>query len=141
MLEKIFSYLRNNYKHIHNPYKVYPTLASGVQLTASTTAWELGSITEIIPAGVVPEDFDIHEVKPEAIDSTEVYEIVLYEGPSGSEVELGRCRISNNTNVSSKTPSLITSKVIEYGTRISGAVATGSSNSDTITVSLAYHEY
>jgi hypothetical protein len=121
--------------HIHGPQQVYPTLANDVALAAHANAWVLGTITEIIPASTIAENFDIHEVLFEDVNvQDKTYELVLYSG--AGDVEVGRVRASSSTlkggipNGTMKTP------IIDAGSRIRARLAVEGGGGKTVRVSL-----
>jgi hypothetical protein len=126
-------------EHIHSPSKVYPTLASGVTVTAGA-AWTLGSFVEIVPASTITSDFDIHFISIEAISANDVYELVLYKGALASEIEIGRVRFTKNANLDSVFNTPIQTGLIAANERISAKIAS-SVGSNNATISIFYHTY
>ena len=73
-------------EHIHSAQKVYPTLVAGVTLTTHATTWVLGTIAEIVPINTITNEFDIHEVLVEDVNTQDkTYELVLYYGAGDTE--------------------------------------------------------
>ena len=58
--ESIFGNLNAIYKHVHSPAMCYPTLAAGKTINGGAGAWQLGTVTELIPANTITVPFDIH---------------------------------------------------------------------------------
>lgn len=138
--DTVLGYANVAYAHIHNPAFCYPTLANGIQINTGAGDWELGSFAEIIPADEINKAFDIHWVNFEGASSNGVYELVLYSGASGSEVEIGRVRTVREgaqTGIA-RVPMQI--PVQAPNARISAKVASnlGSRN---VTVSVFLHDY
>jgi len=126
-------------EHAHKPSMVYPTLANGITI-ASGGAWALGSFVEIIPSGTVLDEFDIHYINIEAVSASDVYEIVLYVGELGSEVEISRARAVRTSTPSGVSSVPIQGPIHPTGSRISGKLASAS-GADNMTLSLSYHTY
>jgi hypothetical protein len=128
-------------RHIHSAQKVYPTLAAGVTLTGGAGAWELGAKTEIVPISTITAPFDIHYINPGAASATDTYELVLYKGAEGAEIEIGRCRIVRAAAQSGTAPTPMMTELLLSNARISAAIATSGGGSDTIAISIFYHTY
>lgn len=138
----LYGYLLAWYKHVHMPQWVYPFLDDGVILTGHNDAWTLGSKVEIIPASTITNWFDIHWVIIEAVSANDVYSIELYSGEVASEVTIGQLKIVKNTTAGSGAISIpIQVPKQEANARISAACASKSGGADTVTISLAGHEY
>ena len=137
----LLGYNNSFYQHIHSPGKCYPTLASGVTITGHNTAWTLGNKTEVIPADTITNAFDLHFVNIEAASATDAYEIVVYGGTVGNEVEIGRVRAHKNSVQSGANNVPIQVAPQAANTRISVAIASSSGGGGTLTVSFFYHEY
>ena len=129
-----------SYQHIHNPAKVYPTLANGIIVAGGVGAWTLGNFVEVIPANTITTDFDIHWVHVESVSATDIYELVLYSGLSENEVEIGRVRTSRESAQSGATDVPIQIAPQHANTRISAKLASKSGNNN-MTISFYYHEY
>lgn len=139
--QTLLGYQNSLYQHVHKPAKVYPSLAAGVTLTGAANPYVLGAIAEIIPANTITNAFDIHWINVEAASATDVYEIVLYKGAALSEVEIGRVRVHKNSVQSGANNVPIQIPAQAANERISAAIASASGGSDTLTVSVMYHEY
>jgi hypothetical protein len=129
-------------EHIHKAGQVYPTLANPILLTKGSGAWAaFPTPTEIVPAGGINEDFDIHWINVSSISANGNYEIALYSGGAGSEVEI--CRIpTSRTTVQSQEGSIPTqTEIIPADTRISAALSSGNAALDTVLIKLMYHRY
>ncbi len=127
-------------EHVHNEQLVYPTLANGITLTSHANSWELGTVTQVVPASAIGSDFDIHEVVIEDVNTADkVYELVLYSG--AGDVEIGRVRFAAGAtrggipNVAMQTP------IVLADSRIRAALAIEDGGSKTAKVSLRYHLY
>ena len=138
--ETLLGYNSTMYKHIHNPAKCYPSLANGILVTGGVGVWTLGSFVELIPTNAITASFDIHWINFESASATDTYELVLYGGLSGNEIEIGRIRTYRNSPVSgaNNVPVQIPAQV--PNTRISAKLASATGG-DNVTVSMFYHIY
>lgn len=129
-------------EHNHSIAKVYPSLSAGVTVTGGAGAWALGAFVEIIPANVVTLPFDIHFINIEAVSDNTTYELIIYKGLAGAEVEVGRTKFTRlsvtTANISSQP---FMTPLIESNSRISAKVATLNGGADTTVISLGYHTY
>lgn len=140
--DTLYGYLLSWYKHVHMPQWVYPFLADGATLTGDSSAYTLGSKVEIIPASTITKWFDIHWVIVEAVSANDVYCIELYSGEVASEVLIAQLKTVKSTTAGSGVVSMpIQIPRQAANTRISGACGSKSGGGDTITISLAGHEY
>jgi len=127
-------------EHFHSAQKVYPTLADGVTLTTESGDWQLGTITQIVPADAIGSMFDIHEVIVETVNTQDkAYELVLYYG--ASDTECGRVRFRADTNKGSVNVATMQTPLIPADSKISGALAIQDGGSKTAVISLRYHLY
>lgn len=128
------------HEHFHHPQKVYPTLADGITLTTHANDWVLGTITEIVPASAIGNDFDIHEVLVEDVSTqNKTYEIVLYAG--AGDTEIGRTRFSSATNKGGVPNGTIQTDIVAADSRIRAQLAIQDGSSRTAIISLRYHLY
>ena len=139
--QTVLGYNNSLYQHVHQSAKCYPTLANGVVLTGGVPAWTLGNFIEIIPANAITSMFDIHYLNFEGASATDSYELVLYKGLGGSEIEIGRVRTSRESATSGITNVPIQIPAQMANTRISAKLASKSGSSDTVTISVYYHIY
>ena len=120
--------------------KVYPTLATGVTVTASASTWTLGGFIEIIPASTVASNFVISGLNVTSATLNDTYELVLYSGALGQEVEIGRTRftkVANNTPIAQHN--IKTSQIAANG-RISAKIA-NTTGSGAAVIALFYHTF
>lgn len=127
-------------EHTHKEQKVYPELADPITLTSAGGAWNLGTIVEIVPVNTITEDFDIHYIAFSSASATDDYEVKLYSGLGGSEVEIAATKTYKQAVQAGSAPSPITTPIQPANTRISAALATGTGG-DTIDMAIFYHEY
>lgn len=139
--QTLLGYHNSLYQHVHKPSKCYPTLANGIVVTGGVPAWALGSFVEVIPANTITTMFDIHYINFEDASATDSYELVLYGGLGGAEVEVGRVRTSRESATSGITNVPIQIPPQMANTRISAKVASKTGNGDTVTISFYYHIY
>lgn len=130
------------HEHIHSRQKTKPTLADSLILTGGATAWALGNKVEIFAADEVLYPFDIHWIDIGSVSAIgDVYEIELYSGLAGFEVEIGQCRAYRQANQSGAAPSPMMTSMMPAGTRITAACANTTGGNETIAISVFYHEY
>lgn len=127
--------------HDHSVCMVYPTMAAGAGVTKSGTPWTLGAFAVVIPAGVITDDFDVHGVNYDDIPTAGVYELVLYAGPNGGEVEVGRIRFTRTGTSAVETESPIQTPIIAANSQIKAKLAGSNGSTTTVVISLRYHVY
>ena len=138
--DTLFGRLRQLIEHVHSVQSVYPTLADGVSLTASANDWALGTIVEIVPTNTITNEFDIHEVLVEDVNTQDkTYELVLYYG--GSDTECGRTRFAASSTKGGVPAVAMQTILIPANSRIRGQLAIQDGGSKTAKVSLRYHTY
>ena len=127
-------------EHIHAIQKVYPTLAAGVTLTTHATTWLLGTIVEIVPINTIGNEFDIHEVLVEDVNTQDkTYELVLYYG--AGDTECGRTRFASGSIKGGVPAVAMQTIIIPANSRIRGQLAIEDGSGKTAKISLRYHEY
>ena len=126
--------------HHHGQANVYPTLAAPVTVTASTSAWVLGSVAELIPSNTVTSIFDIHFVTFETISNNDTYELVFYTGTSGAESEISRVRAIKLAS-SAPEPAPVHHRKLPANSRVACRVAAAGGASHSVAISVQYHIY
>ena len=126
-------------KTFASPKKVYPTLALPVQLTATTTAWVLGSFTEIVPSNAITDRFRIDYISCASFSAANTYEVVLYAGALGSETEIGRTRVHPGATANTEISIPMFTELQPANTRISAKIATSTGVANTVYTSIVYH--
>lgn len=127
-------------EHVHAAQKVYPTLADGITLTTHGDDWVLGTITQIVPADTIGEDFDIHEVLVEDVSTqNKTYEIFLYAG--AGDTEIGHARFSSSSNKGGVPNGTMQTDIVAANSRIRARLAIQDGGSKTAVVSIRYHLY
>lgn len=138
--DSVFDMIHHIEEHLHSVAKVYPTQAAGVNVVAGA-AWALSAaIVEVIPASTITSPFDIHFVSVEGLSDNGVYELVLYSGGAGSEVEIGRTRFTKNAVQDGTVNAPMITPVQAANARIGCALACSADGADA-TFSLMYHCY
>ena len=136
----VFGYNNVTYQHIHNAAKCYPSLANGVTVSGGSGIWQLGNFIEVIPSNTISRSFDIHWINFESASANDVYELVLYSGNVGNEVEIGRIRTYKTATQTGAINVPIQMPPQLANSRISAKLASASGG-DTVTISLFYHQY
>ena len=127
--------------HIHGVGKVYPRGALGVSVAKAGGAWTAGVWVEIIPAGIVPAQFDIHGITVGAVGNDGEYEISLSSGAGGAEVEI-TCEPLVRIAAQDVTRKLATmTPLLPAGTRICAKLNGSTAALAAGTVKLSYHTY
>lgn len=127
-------------EHFHSAQMVYPTLADGVSFATAAGDWALGTITQIVPASAIGDDFDIHEVVIEDVNTQDkTYELVLYAGAGDTEV--GRTRFAASANKGGVPNVEMQTPIIAADSRIRAQLAIQDGGSKTAVISLRYHIY
>jgi hypothetical protein len=127
-------------EHAHSPQKIYPPSANAIVLTAAASAWTHGTKVEIIPAGAISEDIDIHWANITSLSANGEYEVIVYKGAVASEVEIGRVPAERTSVQSQEGNQPMLTRLLK-GERVSASVATSTGNADTCKIKLSYHEY
>ena len=136
----LLGYSNTSYQHVHQPALCFPSLENGITINTSTTTWELGAFTELIPTNAIDDAFDIHWINFENASATGVYELHLYAGEFGQEIEIARIRTSREGAQTGTTNVPVQIPVQHANTRISAKLASNGSNRN-VTVSVFYHGY
>ncbi len=129
-------------EHTHSIAMIHPELANPVQLQKASGVWAAyGTPTEIIPAGEITDDFDLHFGIVSAIGANGDYTIEIYEGAALSEVQIAHIAITRNAVQSQEGAIPIITPLISANTRISAALSSGNAAQDTLELKLMYHVY
>lgn len=137
--DSIYAIAHTIEEHVHKESKVYPTLAAGVTITSSATAWVLGSFATIVAASTITSDFDIHHISIESISANGVYELVLYYG--AGDTECGRVRFTKNANQDGTMNVPMMTPIIPANSQIRAKLASNNAVADTSDISIFYHTY
>ena len=129
-------------EHFHSPSEVYPRLANPVTLTKAAGAWAAFPVpTEIVPANIITEDFDVHFISVSGISANGDYLLCLYEGSSGVETSLAEFDFSRTAVQSQEGSQPVTTRVMEKNSRVSAALSSGNAAQDTANIKVRYHTY
>jgi hypothetical protein len=114
--------------------KVYPTLAASVTVTASATAWTLGSFVEIVPASTITSAYIVTGVNIDVgtMITGEYGELVLYQGASDTEF----ARVKIQAVKYGFVP--LSGAVIAANAKIRAKLTVSSNNARTASISLSY---
>lgn len=130
-------------EHVHSSGRVYPKLANPVQLQKDAGVWAAipATKTEIVPAGAITDDFDIHWVKVSSISANGDYVICLYKGGIGVEEFIGDVPASRSAVQSQEGSLPAITSIVPGGTRISAGLSSSNNAQDSLLVKVMYHEY
>jgi len=138
----LFSKLYILERHIHSPAKVYPTLAGATVINkVNSSAWGLDALpTEIIPVNTITVPFDIHFMNLESTSANDQYELLLFKGLAGAEIEIARVSFERSTqSVDSSCP--CQTELLPANTRISAKLTSLATSARNVSLKLYYHEY
>ena len=128
--------------HAHNVGEVTPELANPIELTKASGAWAAyPTPTEIIPAGAISDDFDVHWAVISALSANGDYSLQLYQGAALSETVIATIAITRNAVQSQEGAIPVLTPLMSGNTRISAALSSGNAAQDTIEVKLMHHCY
>ena len=128
--------------HLHNITKLYPELAIPVVLTKAGGAYAaFGTPTEIIPAGTIGLDFDIHWAVVSAISANGDYILQLYQGAALSETVIATISVVRNAVQSQEGSMSMITPLLLANARISAAISSGNAAADTLATKLQFHTY
>lgn len=137
----LYALIKTLNEHFHSASKVYPTLANGVVVTGAAGAWALGNFVVIVPTNAIQSVFDIHHINVATFNANDTFELVLYAGANGAEVEIGRCRFTRLSNVGASPHIPMMTPLIAANTQIKAKIASQAGTSNTATISIQYHTY
>jgi len=123
-------------QHIHQIQRVYPTLADSIQVAGGAGAWELGDLTELMPANTALKNFDIHWISLCSATVNDEYELILY----ANTTQIGRAPFSITDKKDATDGVPFQCPILDPGVRIRARLAS-SSGGDTAGFKLFYHEY
>lgn len=116
---------------------VYPTLTAGVIVNGGVGAWGLSAaVTEIIPTNAIGAAFKLIGINISQISANDTYELVLYSGTAGNEVEIGRKRFTKIAT-GNMPPMMFKTESLPANTRVSAKLASASGG-DNITLATEY---
>ena len=124
-------------EHIHGSGDVYPSLANDEQVVAAAGAWALGAFKEIVPAGGITTDFDIHFLEISTASANDVFEVWLY----AVEVLIAKARFARTTNQVRVASKPVQTPIIPANTQIQAKLASQAGGSKTADISIQFHPY
>lgn len=139
--DNLYARMHTQYEHTHSVSRYFPSLAANVSITAGATAFSLGTITTVVPANTITSDFDIHFMHLTNASAAGNYIIRLYQGSTGSEIQVGEVRITQAVGLANLAPVPVMTPLMNANTRVSAAVATSTSGAASIDIALNYHTY
>jgi len=129
-------------KHNHSAAKVYPTLAPAKIINkVNSSAWGLdANTTEVIPVNTIANPFDIHFINIGSLSANDQYELIMYRGGAGAEVEIGRVAFDRSVTVSEGSIPIQT-PLVAANTRISCRLSSNDTQARNVSIKLHYHTY
>jgi len=141
-IKSIFGRLHYIEEHLHSTSRTAPELADALVLTAGSGAWSAtGAITEIIASATITDRYDVHFVNLSAFSANGEYEIQLFEGSAGSEVQIASIPATRNAVQSQEGSQPTLTPKIDANERLSARVASGNVAADTLALKVVYHTY
>lgn len=124
--------------HAHSQQLCAPSGAAPLTLTAGGGAWAVGAKVEFVAAatGIL----DVHHAIVSGVSANADYEIVLYAGAAGAEVEIARTAFTRDSVFTQSLDAWFMCKRQPVGTRISCALLSSVGGS-TANIKLLYHYY
>lgn len=120
-------------------YEVLAAAANTFNIEATYVAEEFAG-TETA-TDVIPDDFDIHYLNISALSANGDYEIIIFSGDAGSEVEIARIAATRNAVFSQEGSKSCQSPIIDAETRISAALVGSNAAANTCAIKFEYHTY
>jgi len=136
----VYSKVDTTVEHIHGVSRVFPTLATGILVTAAGGAWIEGTYANILSASAVGSQFDLHYVNIETLSANAAYELVFATGSAGNELEVARVRFNRLNNNESANGVPIMTPLLPANVRVAAKLAS-STGGATVNVSVYYHTY
>jgi hypothetical protein len=85
----VMAFLQTGYYHIHGRTFIFPDLANDFVLTSGAGAWgTAGAFIELIPENAIDSAFDLHWMDIHNMTEDAEYQVKLYSGLIGAEVEI-----------------------------------------------------
>ncbi len=129
-------------EHTHGVAMIHPELADPISLQKASNEWAAyGTPTEIVAAGVITNDFDLHFGIVSAISANGDYTIEIYQGAAQSETVIAHISVARNAVQSQEGAIPIITPLLPANTRISAALSSGNAGQDTLEIKLMYHVY
>jgi hypothetical protein len=137
------NFIRAINDHLHAPQLVYPVDTTVVTLTSGGAPDTLGAFSaDIVPASpdvnAVPAPFDIHWADIGQPDTNANYTVVLYAGPTDTEIGRLAFQRFNATNISTTKP--FHCEILQAGVRVRGKLM-DSIGGSVCTIKIYLHTY
>ena len=124
--------LKTGYYHVHGASFLRPDKADPVLLTSSAAAWsETGVAEEIIAAGGLTKNFDLHWASIWDISSNLYGVIDFFSGAPGALVKIGSVDVGRTANFSRESAMPLQVPQQPANTRISARLIDGTANPQT----------
>jgi hypothetical protein len=129
--------------HIHSAPNAYPRGAGAVLVAKSAGEWAAvpDTKTEIIPANTITSPFDSHWISVNSITANGEYELYLYSGAAGEEVEIGMVPITRTAVQAQEGSVFNMSEIQAPNTRISAALRGSPAGAESLNIKIGYHTY
>lgn len=139
--KSIYGRLCRIQQHLKNPNKVYPSLQNGIRVIAAVGFWSLGDFAEIIPIGAITNRYNIYAIVIENSNTEDIYELVLFKGAVGEEVEVGRIRFMKSDKKGQGSSTIeFKSKCFDANERISAKIASSLGSNGYVDISIFYND-
>ena len=121
--------------------KVYPSLNDPIQITKDSGAWAAhGTPTEIVPVSTLTSKIEIDYINVSTISAVGSYELILYTGLAGFEVEFAKRSIDRTATHSQEGYIPVNSIQIDPNTRISASLSGSPAGTESLYLKLSYTE-
>lgn len=122
------------------PLCCYPALTNGITIVGGATAWVLGAVTQLVPVNTLTLPICLHEVLIEYASTSDIYVLILYYIWEGHTIEIGRIKTNRERYNGTSSQIEISGMQIPANSRINAKLASSMGGSQTLRVSLSYHE-
>lgn len=139
----VIAFLHTLNEHAHMSQFLFPSLADSIPMTTTVGAWSPNAaFTEIVPAGGIANDFDLHwAVISDLPNFAEEYQVDLYSGAALSEVLYCQLAPFKDSVQTSEGSLKVQGPILPGNTRISAKVSNKSATQRTINIKLQGHNY
>ena len=140
--QSLMAFTATGYYHVHGASFCLPKYVDPILLTSASGAWATtGNLTEVIAAGAIAKDFDLHWITVEDI-STSLYGIIdIYAGPADAPVLIGAVDVARTSNFSREGAMPVQVPQQPAGTRISCKFSDNTAGQQTCRVKFLGHVY
>lgn len=119
--------------------KLYPELSNPIQVIKDSGAWAAhGTPTEIIPKNTIASSFEIDYINISIISAVGSYELILYTGLAGFEVEIAKIPIERTATYSQEGCIPVNSITIDANTRISASLSGSPASLENMYIKIRY---